>query len=164
MANYQTDAEIVKMFRAGKTFTHIRTHCHVGRERAERVIMNAGYTREDIENHKVKPAISDQMMVEIIKTKNEKNISFMQAARLHGFTSGMFYYARSILIKHKRWDEFEQKANGGKSSKQQPEEEKAPKDPRSEDCKQIKVCWQSRCYLHTQCPAFAAWETRKGLR
>lgn len=36
-----------------------------------------------------------------------------------------------------------------------------PDDPRSRVCQQIKVCCHDRCYLHTRCPAYAAY-LRKG--
>ena len=108
--------------------------------------------------------ITDDMLIKMLRIKLKTNCKWVDIAKEMDIPVTNIHKRRERLkLKGAlRW--FEKRAeeleNGVVETKKK-ETEAIENDPRSPACRKVKTCWASRCYLHRECPAFAAWQNRR---
>lgn len=156
------DKLIAKKYKAGASYKEIHQEFGISNELIKKILLEQGLTEKDLINRRnKKPQVSEELMVKLLRVRMETGLSWREIAKQWGLTLHNLYHTRKRMIATGKMAVLEKKAAALENGEVYEEPVIIENDRRSPACKQVKTCWDSRCYLHRQCPAFAAWEARK---
>ena len=153
---------IAKKYRAGASYKEIHQEFGISNELIKKILLEQGLTEKDLINRRnKKPLIDEKTMIKLIRVRLQTKLSWMQVAKQSNMSLNVLYHTRKRFIAEGKMSELEARAAALENGEVYEEPVIIENDRRSPACRQVKKCWDKRCYLHRECPAFAAWEARK---